>query len=517
MSIPKVVGIEEEYAIQLQGDHGLTAFQASCLLVNAYARKAGLRVPGTRLLWDYGHETPFSDFRGRLFGKNTGQEAISDDENLRINAILPNGARLYTDHAHPEYSTPECLSARSAVACDKAGEMILREALIATRESIPELKIGLFKNNVDYWGHSYGCHENYLMEAEAHEECLVRNPDKVLRSLVPFLVTRQLFAGAGKVGSATGENPRQHYALSQRAHFIEQVFGLETTYSRPIINTREEHHADSKRFRRLHLILGDANMSEFACFLKIGATQIVLQMLEDHFLNEDLTLRDPVKAMRRVAEFNFVVELDDGRTIGALDIQRILLAKAEQYCRSGIGVEVPDAGLILESWEYALSGLENLTLSKDFELIDDPMRLAGRLDWVAKLWLIQRFRSSRNRTWDSPELRVIDLQYHNIEPEEGLFAHLESQGLINRILEDTEILRAVKHAPPDTRAYFRGKCIEKFPDEILLVNWEVVGFDHGEVHRMVPLLNPLKGTRDQFEKVFDRCSNSRELLEMVQA
>lgn len=517
MSIPKLVGIEEEYAIQMHGGHGLTPFQASCLLLNAYARKEGLRAPGTKLLWDYGHETPFNDFRGRLFGKSTGQEIISEEENLRINVVLPNGARLYTDHAHPEYSTPECLSARQAVACDKAGELIVRQALAAARETFPELKMGLFKNNIDYQGHSYGCHENYLMEAESHERCLVRNPDRAMRSLVPFLVTRQLFAGAGRLGSEDGGASAKPYVISQRAHFMEQVFGLETMYARPIINTREEHHADPKRFRRLHLILGDANMSEFACFLKIGSTQIVLQMLEDDFFTEDLTLKDPVDALRKTAEGAFLLELADGRTIGALDIQRLILAHAERYCRSGMGSDVPDAPLILQHWAHALDGIEKLRLSKDFEIIDDPLELGRRLDWVAKLWLMQRFRQGRNRAWDSPELRVFDLQYHNIDPANGLFWHLQNQDLIERILEESEILHRVKEPPPDTRAYFRGKCISKFADEILRINWEVVGFNHGEIHRMVPLLNPLKGTREQFQDVFDRCSNSRELLEMVRS
>ncbi len=161
--------------------------------------------------------------------------------------------------------------------------MILREALAATRETVPTLKIGLFKNNIDHQGHSYGCHENYLIDAEAHEDSLVRNPDKAMRSLIPFLVTRQVFAGAGRIASEKARNMSSPYLISQRAHFMETVFGLETMYARPIINTRAEHHADPKRFRRLHLILGDANMSEFAGFLKIGSTQIVLQMLEDGF------------------------------------------------------------------------------------------------------------------------------------------------------------------------------------------------------------------------------------------
>jgi len=517
MSIPKVVGIEEEYAIHMPGEQVLTPFQASCTLVNAYARKVGLRAPGTRLLWDYGHETPFKDIRGPLFGKITNQQTISDEENLRINAVLPNGARLYTDHAHPEYSTPECLSARDAVACDKAGELIVREALAAARDVAPWLKVKLFKNNIDYQGHSFGCHENYLMDAAAHEECFVRDPGKAMRGLVPFLVTRQLFAGSGRIGSERGQASSAPYLISQRSDFIENIFGLETMYARPIINTREEHHADPTRFRRLHLIVGDANMSEFAGFLKIGSTQIVLQMLEDGYLTEDLSLRDPVDALRKVAEFNFPVELADGRTIGALDLQREFLAKAEQYCRSGIGPAVPDAQLILQSWAYALDGLEELRLSKELDLVDDPRMLSRRLDWVAKLWLIQRYRESKDRSWDSPALRVFDLQYHNIEPESGLFRRLQSQGLVERILDDAEISQRVGTAPPDTRAYFRGKCIERFAGEIIFVNWEVVGFDHGEVHRMVPLLNPLKGTKEQFREVFDRCANSRELLAMIRS
>jgi len=517
MSIPKIVGIEEEYALHMKGNHGLTPFQASCTLLNAYARKKGLRAPEIKLLWDYGHETPFNDIRGPLFGKITGQEVISDEDNLRINTLLPNGARLYTDHAHPEYSTPECLSARQVVACDKAGDLIIREALVAQKDFLPSLNIRLFKNNIDYQGHSYGSHENYLMEAEAHEECFVRNPEKVLGIVVPFLVTRQLFAGAGRIGSETPQDPLIPYQVSQRAEFFETIFGLETMYSRPLINTRQEHHADPKRFRRLHVILGDSNMSEFASFLKIGSTQIVLQMLEDGFLTTDLTLKDPVRALRTVAKFDLVLELADGRTMSALDIQREYLQKAEEYCQSGIGPQVPDADMILKSWRYALDGLEKLKLSKDFDLLDDPLQLTRRVDWVTKLWLIQRYRQGRKLAWNSEAIRIFDLQYHNIEPKDGLFWHLQSQGLVDRILTDAEIARCVNEAPPDTRAYFRGKCIEKFPKEILLINWEVVGFDHGEIHRMVPLLNPLKGTREQFEDIFDRCVDSRELLAIIKA
>ncbi|MBM3300434.1 MAG: proteasome accessory factor PafA2 family protein [Deltaproteobacteria bacterium] len=518
MSIPKVVGIEEEYALYVQGDLGLTPFQASCMLVNTCARKFGLREPGTKLLWDYGHETPFRDFRGLLYGKITGQEVVSDEENLRINVVLPNGARFYTDHGHPEYSTPECLSARDAVASDKAGEIIAQEALAGMREIIPTCRVSLFKNNVDHQGHSYGCHENYLMDAGAHEEFLVRNTDKALKSLVPFLVTRQLFTGAGKVGSEPGRAGSAPYQISQRADFIESVFGLETMYARPIINTRDEHHADSKRFRRLHIIVGDANMSEFAGFLKIGSTQIVLQMLEDGFLDEDLTLKDPLSVIRLISNrFDCLIELADGRKLQGIDIQRKFLLDAQEYCREKGDSAVPDADLILRCWAHALDGLEKLKLSPDLEILDDPLKLHTRLDWVSKLWLINRFRESRNMDWDTPRLRVFDLQYHNVEAGEGIFRRLQSQGLTERILADAEIECRVTQPPPDTRAYFRGKCIEKFKREIFLVNWEVVGFDHGAARRMVPLMNPLKGTRDRFRDIFDRSTNSRELLSAIQA
>jgi proteasome accessory factor A len=198
VSIPKVVGLEQEYAIKVGADVGLSPFHASCALVNAWARMAGLREPNMRLFWDYGHETPYQDIRGSRFGKATGQEVMDEDENLLINAALPNGARFYTDHAHPEYSTPECLGALEAVTCDKAGERILLESLESVSLDLPPQEISLFKNNIDHQGHSYGCHENYLMEAGAHQECLVRAPEKALKSLIPFLVTRQVFAGGGE-------------------------------------------------------------------------------------------------------------------------------------------------------------------------------------------------------------------------------------------------------------------------------------------------------------------------------
>jgi len=506
MSIQKVVGIEQEYAIRIKGGEDISPFQASCMLINAYAAKVGLREPGMRVLWDYGHETPFQDIRGDLFDKRTGQEITRDEDNLAINTILPNGARLYTDHAHPEYSTPECMSAREVIASDKAGERILVDALGAARQIMPEVMITLFKNNVDHQGHSYGCHENYLMDAAAHHELFAKEPQKVARTLIPFLVTRQVFAGAGKAG--------QPYQISQRADFMETLFGIETMYSRPIINTRQEHHADAGRFRRLHLILGDSNMCEFAGMLKVGATQMVLQMVEDNFIQDDFTLRDPLRAVKQIsARFDHEIELANGTITTAADLQRRYFERAFEYHQNRQGMPgVPGADEILDSWDEALDGLGRLKLSEDFDIDDDPADLRRRLDWMLKLWLLNRYRHKKSISWDHPQMKILDLQYHGIDPGDSVFYSLQEQGLVQRMLEEHEIEMLVQEAPPDTRAYFRGMCVRKFPKEVYLVNWEVVGFDHGDVHRMVPLLNPLKGTRERFQKLFEQAANSKELL-----
>jgi proteasome accessory factor A len=519
MSIPKVVGIEQEYAIQLQGDRSLSAFEASCMLVDAYARKVGLREPAVRMLWDYAHETPYQDIRGKLFRKSPSQQVTTDADNRLINAPLPNGARLYTDHAHPEYSTPECRSARQALACDKAGELILQESIQAVSGIHPDMRIHLYKNNTDHKGHSYGCHENYMMEAAAHERWFVKRPQLTEQVLIPFLVTRQVIAGAGKVGSEGRYAADARYQVSQRADFMENLYGLETTFARPIINTRAEHHADAERFRRLHLIAGDANMCEVAGLVKLGSTQILLQMMEDHYFTEDLSLSDPLKAVRDISmAFDAPVALKDGRTMTAAQIQRRFQESAAAYCQKDSDARVPDSQLILTHWGQILDGLEQLRLSPDFTILDDPEGLIHKLDWLLKLWLLNRYRKGRDDCgWDHPMLQVLDLQYHRVDNPEGMFNRLQKDGVAERVTTDDEIHHFVRHAPEDTRAYFRGRCIEKYPKEIMLLSWEVVAFDHGPIHRMIPLLNPLQGTREQFEGLFADAATSRELISRLEA
>jgi proteasome accessory factor A len=259
-------------------------------------------------------------------------------------------------------------------------------------------------------------------------------------------------------------------------------------------------------------------MCEFASFLKIGSAQAVLAMLEDNFVKDDFSLNDPVEAVKIVsADYKRPLELANGRKMTAVEIQRELLGQAEDYFRRHGERAVPDAEHIVKCWEEALDGLEELVLSKDMVVEDDPSEMTGKLDWVLKLWLINRARIAKKLKWDDPRIKVLDLKYHNIDESEGIFYHLQDREVAERLLEDTDIETLVARPPEDTRAYFRGKCIEKYPGEINFVNWEVVGFDQGDVYRMVPLMNPMKGTRDRFERIFEECENAAELIAAITA
>jgi Pup amidohydrolase len=258
-------------------------------------------------------------------------------------------------------------------------------------------------------------------------------------------------------------------------------------------------------------------MNDFSTFLKVGTTQIVLQMLEDDFITSDFTLRDEVSAVRRISgNYDCEIEMADGRKTNAIELQRRFLDLAWQYCQRPDVPRVPHSDLILENWSDVLDGLENLELSRDFDLEDDPQDLRRKLDWVLKLWLFTRYRRKKDLPWNHPQLKVLDLQYHNIDREESIFYSLLDQGLTESVIDEAEALAFVEQAPPSTRAWFRSRCMQKFAREVYLVNWEVVGFDHGDIHRMVPLLNPLKGTRSRFEEVFDKAGDSKELLGLIE-
>src|SRR6058998_812536 len=368
MAIPKVIGTETEYGIAAVGHSDFNPVLSSSMLISTYA--GSLR----RIRWDYEQESPLRDARGfePVQVRETGEEDLG-----LANVILPNGARYYVDHAHPEYSTPECISPRSLVIHDKAGERVLERSLDEVARTMPSTpRLSVYKNNSDGKGNSYGTHENYLVDRATPFGDIVRD-------LTPFFVSRQIFTGAGKLGleAQWDDRGRHVFQLTQRADFFETEVGLETTLKRPIINTRDEPHADPEKYRRLHVIVGDANLCEVALFLKVGTTAIVLKMIEDGFL-PDFSLVNPVAAIHDVSRdvsLGAQVSLTDGRKMTALQLQWEYLELARKYVDRED--DTPENREVLGRWESVLQGLA-----------DDPRSLSAQLDWAAKLRLLEGYR-----------------------------------------------------------------------------------------------------------------------------
>jgi proteasome accessory factor A len=492
MAIPKVMGIETEYGITVRNQPDFNPILSSLLLINSYETYRTARIR-----WDYEAESPLRDARGFEYAEE--KELPSKEESRLINLILPNGARFYVDHAHPEYSTPECTNPRDLVVWDRAGERVLDLARRrAEAASPPEQRILIYKNNTDSKGNSYGTHENYLMDR--------RCPfTRIVQYLMPFLVTRQIFTGAGKIGS---ENNLEYteYQVSQRADFLETEVGLETMHSRPIINTRDEPHADPERYRRLHVIVGDANMSEVANYLKVGTTAIVLSMIEDDFIDRDLSLDNPVQAFRQVSRdlaCRSTLRLRDGRTATAIDVQREFLELAHRYFRDReLDPVMKD---VLVRWEHVLD-----------RLAQDPMSLSRELDWVIKLDLLESYRAKHGVGWTDSRVAMIDLQYHDIRPGKGLYYKLEQGDAVERIASDEEIARAVNDPPRDTRAYFRGMCLQRYSEDIVSASWDSVLFDLKEGPlKKVFMLEPLRGTEALVRRLFEDSPTARDLLKNI--
>jgi proteasome accessory factor A len=492
MAIPKVMGIETEYGITVRNQPDFNPILSSLLLINSYETYRTARIR-----WDYEAESPLRDARGFEYAEE--KELPSKEESRLINLILSNGARFYVDHAHPEYSTPECTNARDLVIWDKAGERVLNISRTrAEAVSPPEQRILLYKNNTDMKGNSYGTHENYLMDR--------RCPfTRIVQHLMPFLVTRQIFTGAGKVGS---ENNLEYtpYQISQRADFLETEVGLETMHSRPIINTRDEPHADPEKYRRLHVIVGDANMSELTTYLKAGTTAIALSMLEDDFIDRDLTLDNPVQAFRTISrdlQCRTPVRMKDGRMLTAVDLQREFLELAHRYYRDReLDLVTKD---VLVRWEYVLDRLEQ-----------DPMSLSRELDWVIKKDLIESYMATHDLDWTNAKIAMIDLQYHDIRPGKGLFYKLEESEAVERLVTDDEIAKAIHDPPKDTRAYFRGMCLQRYSEDIVSASWDSVIFDLKEGPlKKIFMLEPLRGTEGFVRQLLEQSPTARDLLRNI--
>ncbi len=500
MAITKICGVETEYGIVIRGVDESNPIAASSMLINAYLHETRKIEPAAapNVGWDFEDESPGNDARG---GPSVGAMAPEVETHL-VNAVLTNGARYYVDHAHPELSTPECADARSVVVFDRAAEQILIESMDAARRVLPEgQEIVVYKNNSDGKGNSYGCHENYLMDRQLPF-------GRIVSHVTPHFITRQIFTGAGKVGTeASGLNHVDvPFQLTQRADFFEEEVGLETTLKRPIVNTRDEPHCDATKYRRLHVIVGDANLSEVATFLKVGTTCLVLAMIEDDALPRDFLFNAPVWALRRVSydmTLRAPLELIDGTTVTALDVQWELFDRARKYAET-YGLECVGEAVgaeILRRWESVLTGLET-----------DPMALADQLDWVAKYRLIEGYRERHDLEWDDARLAAMDLQYHDLRPSKSLFARLGME----RITNDEEVMAARTEPPTDTRAYFRGKCLQRWADDIVAANWDSLVFDIGrEPLRRVPMMEPSRGTEAHVGTLLADCTTAAELLDRL--
>jgi proteasome accessory factor PafA2 len=490
MAIPTVMGTEIEFGIMVKNDPDFDPISSCVLIVNAYRED-----PDGQILWDYDQENPLADARG--FQVEGEKYTPNQQENIARNKTLINGARYYVDHAHPEYSSPEVTNARDLVIHEKAGERVIEISRREANNLLPEgAQMLIYKNNSDRKGNSYGCHENYLMDR--------RTPfKKVVEPLLPFFSTRQIWCGAGKVGSESRNHPCD-YQLSQRADFFETEVALDTMVKRPIVNTRDEPHADREKYRRLHVIVGDSNMSEFTIYLRNGVTALILSMIEDGAISKDLTLRDPVRSIREVSHdlsLRNELTMDDGSARTALQIQEGFLEMALAYTSSRSLDPVQKD--VLQKWQDVIEALGR-----------DPMELDGKIDWVIKKRLIERYMSRKSLDWSDPQVQMLDLQYHDSRPDKGLYYLLERQGKVERIVSDEEIQHAVYNPPRDTRAFFRGECLRRYPSEVFGVNWDSISFGlEDESIKRIMMAEPLKGTSEFVEELLERSDTAAALLE----
>ena len=422
--------------------------------------------------WAYAQENSHQDMRG--FRVNSLAQDEEEDEfcaqdrqrpysylEMKCDRVLANGARFYNDHTHPEYSTPECNSLFSLVAHDVAGERIVAESTNLRNQEIGEKVVQVFKNNTDYSGHSYGTHDNYLVPRDIPFDILVKG-------LVPFQVTRQLYAGAGKVGS---ENPKtkdyKGIQLAQRSDFIETILSIETMTQRPIINTRDEPHASRNQYRRLHLIMGDANMSAYATALKVGSTLLVLNLIASGASLPDIELENPVEDVLRVSQdINAILKRNSGNSITALEIQESYLEAVDNNYSGGN----KESDWIIQEWKRTLN-----------ELKHNPEKLSDRIDWAIKEKLFTEFMETENMDWDDPMLQSLDLEYHNLDPDRGLYRGLEQENEVYSLLTEEEISRAIEFPPEGTRAKIRGEAVRKESEKIKKIHWTGIEFNNGDV------------------------------------
>ena len=496
------MGIETEYGIVVPGDPGANPMVASGDVVTAYAASRGIRP--ARASWDYADEAPLRDARGFDMGRGVAHPSqLTDVEDPTLaNVVLTNGARLYVDHAHPEYSSPEVTNPRDAVRWDRAGELVMREA-VARLSTVPP-GVNLYKNNTDGKGASYGTHENYLMARSTPFANIVRH-------LTPFFVVRQVMCGSGRVGIGV-DSRTPGYQLAQRSDFFEVEVGLETTLKRPIINTRDEPLAVADRYRRLHVILGDANHCDVANLLKMGSTSLVLAMIEADALRDDLSVRRPVATLHEVSHdptLEAKVELVDGRRMTALELLQEYHDRAAAFVHERSGGE-PDADTaeVMHWWGTVLDRLAR-----------DPMEARREVDWVAKLAVLEGYRDRDSLGWGDPRLKAVDLQWSDVRADRGLAHRLVATDRVEVLVDEADVVAAVEEPPTDTRAWFRGQCLRRFPDAVVAASWDSVIFDVAGQRTLqrVPMLEPLKGTEEGVGDLVRAAPDAASLLAALAA
>ncbi len=498
----RVFGLETEYGITVAGAENVDVVTESIELVRRYTEH------GAHMKWDYQLEDPHLDARG-FRAKELMQDADESAyyeidknrplsfEEIKSDLVLSNGARFYNDHAHPEYSTPECTTLRQIVAQDKAGERILAECARRRNQKLEQgHEVRLYKNNTDFVGHSYGCHDNYLMRRDLAW-------DRIVSGVLPFLVTRQIFAGAGKMGVEAESAASQPgiYQISQRADFFSVLVSIDTMNRRPLVNTRDEPHADTNRYRRFHVILGDSNMSEWATAVKIGTTSLVLDLIERGEVPQ-LEIAQPIDANKSISRdqtYDWIIELKDGRKISAIDVQRIYLRAASRLDDAG-----DESQWVLREWENVLNDLER-----------DAMSTRDRVDWAAKKFLLNALQEEEKLSWTDPWLQSIDLEYHNVDLESGLNYELVRQGSMRRFVSEDDIKMSIFNPPETTRAFFRGRSVARFNDEIASIQWDEVVFANGASSRRVVLPEAFADAR--LDALNQAARNGKDFAEFMNA
>ncbi len=485
----KIIGSETEFGILLKGQARADAVSSSMFLVNSYPYTVS-----SSPLWDYENENPLVDARG--FEADGERERPGSDYNKLLNKLLLNGGRFYVDGAHPEYSTPECSDPRELVVFEKAGERILELSVeFANRRKKGEGQFSIYKNNTDNKGISYGYHENYLVDRAVPFQTIVDQ-------MTPFFVTRSIFTGSGKVSLDMRKEPTP-YQISQRADFFETLVDLNTMVKRPIINTRDEPHADPARYRRLHVIVGDANMSEVTTYLKVGTTALVLEMIEAGREVLGVALENPVEAIKAISRDTAVkgtYRLKKGGEWSAIQIQRSYLEVAESHFLGR-----SDAQDILTRWRTVLDKLE-----------EEPRQLVREIDWLIKREMMESYINRKGCAWSDSRIAMMDLQYHDVVQEKGLYYALERGNHVERLISSEEITNAQETPPTGTRAYFRGTALRKFPKDIYAASWSTLLFHAGNgTIKKVPLMDPMKGTKALMGSLLERAKTVEELLAMI--